>query len=108
MKVTFLVYTDNAVYQICTPKIKSHGPDKGIIWVAAVSGLAHCFRWHASLSGSLRLFKFQCEAYAKSLAKKKQVNFCQKLEYELHTNMANMQKYADGDTVPHCCKRVWV
>ena len=70
MNVTFLVYADNAVYQICTHAVKSHGPDKGTISVAAVPGQAHRFRRHASLSGSLRLFKFQCEARGKSLAEK--------------------------------------
>ena len=33
---------------------------KGTISVAAVPGSAHRFRRHASLSGSLRLFEFQC------------------------------------------------
>ena len=31
----------NAVYQICTPTVKSHGPDKGTTLVAAVPGSAH-------------------------------------------------------------------
>ena len=60
MNVTFLVYADNTVNLICTSTVKSHGPDKGTISVAAVSGSAHCFREHASLSGSLSLFEFQC------------------------------------------------
>ena len=38
MNVTFLVYADNAVYQICTYAVKSQDPDKGTISVAAVSG----------------------------------------------------------------------
>ena len=38
MNVTFLVYADNAVYQICTHAVKSHGPDKGTISVTAVPG----------------------------------------------------------------------
>ena len=29
MEVTFLVCAENAVYQICTPTVESHGPDKG-------------------------------------------------------------------------------
>ena len=40
MNVTFLVYADNAVYQICTPTVKSHGPDKG--------GLRRLSRWQQS------------------------------------------------------------
>ena len=70
MNVTFLVYADNTVYQICTHTVKSHwhGPDKGTILVAAVPGSAHRFCTHTSLSGSLRLFEFQCEAHCKSLA----------------------------------------
>ena len=64
MNVNFLVYANNAVYRICTSTVKSHGPDKGTISVATVPGSAHRFRWHASLTGSLRrrLFKFKCEA----------------------------------------------
>ena len=52
MNVAFLVYADNTVYEICTPAVKSHGPDKGTISVAAVQGSAHCFRGHASLLGT--------------------------------------------------------
>ena len=91
----FLLYTDNAVYQICTPTVKSHGPDKGTISVAAVPGSAHHFRGHASLSGSLCqwLFKFQCVERGKSLAEK-MIFFCQKLEFEVQMNMTNMQKHA--------------
>ena len=70
MNVTFLVYADNAVYQICTHTVKSHCPDKGTISVAAVPGSAHCFHRHANLSGSLGLFEFQCKARGKSLAEK--------------------------------------
>ena len=58
MNVTFLVYADNAVYQICTHTIKSHGPDKGTISVAAVPGSAHRFSCYASLLGT-----GQSEAY---------------------------------------------
>ena len=49
MNVTFLVYADNAVYQICTHTVKSHGPDKGTILVAVVPGSADRFRRHANL-----------------------------------------------------------
>ena len=56
MKNAFLEYADNAVYQICTSTVKSHCP-KGTILVAAVPCLAHRFRGHSSLSGSLRLLK---------------------------------------------------
>ena len=47
------------------------------------------------------------------VTRQKHVNFCQKLEYESHTNMTNMQKYApphfaDGALVPRCCKWAWV
>ena len=73
MNVTFLVYADNTVYQICVYTGKSHSPDKGTISVAAVPGSAHRFRRQASLSGSLRLFEFQCEAHGKSLAEKMQI-----------------------------------
>ena len=65
MNVTFLVYADNAVYQSGTPTVKSQCPDKGTVCVPAVPGPAHRFREHASLSGSLRLFNFQCEARGK-------------------------------------------
>ena len=49
MNVTFLVYADNAVYQICTPTIKSHCPDKGTTSVTAVPGSAQRFSGHANL-----------------------------------------------------------
>ena len=100
MNVTVLVYADNALYQICTiPTIKSHCPDKGTvgtILVAAVQGSAHLFRWYAKLFGSLRFFKFQCEARGESwqVTRQKNVDFCQEHDYEVHTNMTNMQKYA--------------
>ena len=72
MNVAFLVYADSTVYQICTPTVKSHGPDKRAILVAAVPGSAQRFSGHASLSGSLRLFQFQydSEARRQSLAEK--------------------------------------
>ena len=38
MNITFLVYSGNAVYQICTSTVQSHGPDKGTISEAAVPG----------------------------------------------------------------------
>ena len=38
-----LDWTFNTVYQICTPTVKSHGPEKGTILVAAVQGSAHLF-----------------------------------------------------------------
>ena len=65
MNVAFLVYADNAVYQICTPTVKCHGPDRGTISVAAVPGSAYRFRGHATLSDILRLFEFQCEVRGK-------------------------------------------
>ena len=70
MKVTFLVYADNTVYQIL---LKVTVQIRGLAWspsVAAVPGSAHRFRRNASLSGSLRLFEFQYEAHRKSLAEK--------------------------------------
>ena len=73
MNVTFLVYADNTVYQNCTHTVKSRGPDEGTILVVAVPGSAHCFCRHTSLSGSLRLFEFQCEAHASHW---QNVNFC--------------------------------
>ena len=73
--VALLLYADNAVYQICTPTVKSHGPDKGTILVAAVPSSAH-FRWHASLLGSLRLFEFQVPMRGSWQAtRQKDVNF---------------------------------
>ena len=89
------------------------------IKVAAVPGSAHSFRWHASLSpaGSLRLFEFQCQARRQrwQVTRRKNemtqnmqrtlsfasgpvfkfmslYNHKKNLEYEVHTNMTNMQK----------------
>ena len=73
----FLLYADNTVYQICTPTVKRHGPDKGTISVAAVQGLAHRFRGHATY-----LFTGQSETFrvpmpgSWQVTRRKNVNFC--------------------------------
>ena len=90
MNVPFFVYADNAVYQTCTPTVKSHAPDKGTISVAAFPGSAHRFRGHASLSGSLRLVEFQCEARGKSLAEK----MCKFLSKRLTQNLQRALSFA--------------
>ena len=51
MNVAFLLCADKAVYQICTPTVNSHCPNKGTISVAAVQGSAqwaHRFSGHAT------------------------------------------------------------
>ena len=57
MNIIFLVYADDAVNQICTPVVKSHSPGEGELSQAC------------SLSGSLRLCKFQCKGQGCSNAK---------------------------------------
>ena len=80
MNVAFLVYADNTVYQICTPTVESHGPDKWAILVTVdeVPGSSHRFRGHArgQFIGQSEAFRVPVRG-SWQVTLQKNVNFCQ-------------------------------
>ena len=108
---------------MCTPTVKSHGPDKGTISVAAVPGSAHRFLGYASLLGTEKSEAFRVPMRGSwQVNRRKNVNLChncvwrkicstpsplpvyssschcicitKKIENEVHTSRTNMQQCA--------------